>query len=223
MNKCKIIIASALLILGGASLALIRVHGARDMTTVAENRSVPLSQFLMTVGETYDRFFTIEEAWKTGESMNSLEARLIQTSSQQKTVEKELESLRQAVPNFTYEVDKSNPRIVHIIDARLAETQGYGLESVIKSIDFTGSSSELVATIGRQGISVSPQRALFTNEFQDYDTVIHVRGEGLRVREALSNFVPLGERRGRILWIARKKLGEGEVTYVYYPSPGKKS
>jgi hypothetical protein len=101
--------------------------------------------------------------------------------------------------------------------------QGYGLESVIKSIDFAGSTSELVAAIGKQGITVSPQRALFTNEFQDYDTVIHVNGEGLRVRDALSNFLPLAERKGRILWIARKKLAEGEVTYVYYPSPGKKS
>ena len=223
MNKCKIITALALLILGSASLALIRVQRARDMANSAETRSVPLSELLMTVGETYDRFFTIEEAWKTGESMNSLEARLIQTSSERKTVEQELQRLRQTVPNFTYEIDKSNPRIVHIIDARLTQTQGYGLESVIKSIDFAGSPTELVATIGKQGISVSPQRALFTNEFQDYSTVIHVKGEGMRVRDALSNFVPLDERKGRILWIARKKLAEGEVTYVYYPSPGKKS
>ena len=223
MNKCKIITASALLILGSASLALIRDQRARDMVNSAESQSVPLSELLMTVGETYDRFFTIEEAWKTGESMNSMEAHLIQTSSERKTIEQELQKLRQTVPNFTYELDKSNPRIVHIIDARLAQTQGYGLESVIKSIDFVGSTSELVATIGKQGISVSPQRALFINEFLDYTTVIHVKGEGLRVRDALSNFVPLDERKGRILWIARKKLGEGEVTYIYYPSPGKKS
>ena len=223
MNKCKIITAIAILSLGSGALASILDQGAKDMAQRGETRSVPLSELLMKVGETYDRFFTIEEAWKTGESMNSLEARLMRMSSESKTLEQELEQLRRSVPNLTYELDNRNPRIVHIIDARLAQTQGYGLESIIKNIDFAGSTSELVDSIGKQGIPVLPQRALFTNEFQDYGTVMHVKGEGLRVRDALSNFIPLDERKGRILWIARTKLGEGEVVYVYYPSPGKKS
>jgi len=103
------------------------------------------------------------------------------------------------------------------MDARLAQQKEYGLESAIRSIDFTGKVNELPSEIGKQGIPLSPLSITFRFEQADYSTEVHVRGEELKVRDALSNFVPLQGRTKRILWIARTKLGQGEVTYVYYP------
>jgi hypothetical protein len=193
------------------------------MASSGENRPVPLAQLLTILGDTYGRFFTIEEGWKAGEPMNSLEARQVRQPSENKGLGRELEQLRQTVTDFTYQVSTTNPRIVHIIDSRLVQQKGYGLESTLKTIDFVGPTSDLVVAIGQQGIPVATQRALFTNEFQDYATVVRAKGNGLKVRDALSTFLPLDERKGRILWIARTKLARGELTYVYFPPAGKKS
>jgi len=91
------------------------------------------------------------------------------------------------------------------------------LESAIRSIDFTGKVNDLPSEIGKQGIPLSSPLISFKFEQIDYGTLVRVKGEDLKVRDALSNFVPLQGRTKRILWIARTKIGQGEVTYVYYP------
>jgi hypothetical protein len=54
-------------------------------------------------------------------------------------------------------------------------------------------------------------------ETRDYTTEIEIRAQGLKVRDALSNYVPLEHRKGGVLWVAKTKPGVGEVTFVYYP------
>ena len=108
------------------------------------------------------------------------------------------------------------------MDARLAQQKGYALESLIKRIVFTGKVNDLPSEIGRHGIPVSLPPIMDIRAYPDHTTTVQVKGEDLKVRDALSNFIPLEERRGRILWIASTKLGQGEMTYVYYPWPGDK-
>jgi len=210
-----------LLIFETISIGSVRAQGLKRMTETSEQRSALLSQVFVELGKDYDCFFTIEEAWKDKEFMNAMESQRVQRFSSRKNLQQELEQLRQTVPNFTYEVDKSNPRIVHIIDSRLAQQKGYGLESVINSIDFTGTVFDLVNAIGAQGIPVSSRGLTFTHEQPDYRTVVHVKGEGLKVRDALSNFISL-DRHGRILWIARTRFEQGEVSYIHFYTPAKK-
>jgi hypothetical protein len=175
-----------------------------------------MTQYLVQLGKDYDRFFTIEEAWKDGESMNMLEAQWVQGFSEMKSLQQDLERLRQTVPHFTYETNQQDPRIIHIIDARLKRYKDYGLEGTIKSIDFTGTVFELVTAIGKQELPVLPQKSLLTNEFWDHRTVAHVKGEGLKVSDALSNYIPLQAKK-RVIWIARTKIGQNEMSYVRYP------
>ena len=75
----------------------------------------------------------------------------------------------------------------------------------------------VVTAIGHQGIPVFHLPITFNNETLDYNTVVQIKGDGIRVRDALSDFIPLEGRRSRILWVARTKIGEAEMSYVRYP------
>lgn len=209
----------AFLILGTSSAYNLGVPRGSAVTFALEDKTNPLPMliYLVYLGNDYDRFFTIEEAWRDDDSTDNIVAHWLQRSSQKKSFNEELEQLRQTIPNLGYEIDKVNPQIVHIADTRLARQKNYGLEGVIKTIDFTGKVNDLVAAISNQGIPVLHLPITFTNETLDYETVVHVKGEGLQVRDALSKFIQLEGRRDRILWIARTKIGEREVSYIRYP------
>lgn len=219
MNLHKSITVVTLLMVAAVAMVLLLSQKTRPMAQASGNQamSLPLLDYLVELGKADDRFFTIEEAWKGDKPMNSLEAQWIQRPLEQKSLQQELERLRGGVPNFSYEIDKANSRIVHIKDARLAQQKGYGLESVIQRIDFMGKVNELPSAIGKLGIPVSLPVVMDIRQSLDHMTEVQVKGEGLKVRDALSNFVPLEGRRGRLLWIARTKLNQGEVSYVYYP------
>lgn len=171
----------------------------------------------MTIGQEYDCYFTIEKAWPENDSTDSITVRSVQRPSQLKSLKQQLEQLQQDVPDLVYEFDRANPRLIHIKDKRLDQQKDYALESVIKSIDFKGSLHELVDEITRQGIAVTALRITFNQETLDYDTTVRVKAEGLKVRDALSNFILLEGRRSRILWIAGTELRQNKVTDIRYP------
>jgi hypothetical protein len=189
------------------------------MTQHSDKESKPLAWVLAGLCRDYDCFLTIEGGWQEGESGNKFEVERASRILEKVGLVAELEQLRQTVPNFSYEFDPENPRVVHFIDTRLKEQEGYGLQGTIKSLDFTGTLDDLLNAIGKQGIPVSPQLGRYTHEPWDSSTVVNVKGEGLSVRNALSNFVKL-DGRDRILWVARTKLEPKAVSYVYYPWPG---
>lgn len=218
MRSISLAAVTGFMIVECMAILLLQVQGVRSMAQSSENQAlrVPLVAYLAELGRDHDRFFTIEEAWENGKPTDSIDAHWIQRSSEV-GLQRELERLGRTVPNFTFEVDKVNPRIVHIRDKRLAQQQGYGLEALIKIIDFTGRVNDLPNELHKQGIPISPPPLMDTRDSRDYTTIAQVKGESLKVRNALSNFIPLEGRRGRILWIARTKLGQQEVTYVYYP------
>ena len=166
---------------------------------------------------------TLEEATADSEPINSMEAQCVQMRSMQPSLEQELNQLRQTVPNLTYEIDKTNPRIVHLIDVRLAQVNRYGPEEIIKSMDFKGTVHDLINAIEKLGSTVSSRSLLSTHEQPDFSTKVEIKGDNLKVRKALSNFISLEGRGSRVLWVARTKFAPGEVTYVYYPWPGKKN
>lgn len=223
MNKYSLDIIAAFLILGTIGIAPPSTQGPKSTPQTSETKKQPFSGLLVELGNSHDRFFTIEEGWKDGESMNKMEAQWIEVPPGNKSLDEEFQQLRQSVPYLTYEIDKSNPRIVHIIDARLPQQEEYAVESVLKSIDFAGTVNNLPTEIAKQGIRISSQTgfSIGGGEFPDRSTVVRITAEGLKVRDALSNFIPL-DKRVRILWIARTKLAEGEVSYVHFPYPGKK-
>jgi hypothetical protein len=224
MKVHKSTIPTVLAILGIMSMVFLQTQRAKPMNTASEDQpnSLPLIPYLAQLGEQYNYFFTIEVASKDTEVKSGIDSRWIQRRSGKNDLQQELEQLRLAIPNFSYEVDKANPRIIHVKDARLTEYKGYALESIIKSINFTGKVNDLPSEISKQGIPLSPPPVMSFEESRDYTTVVQVKGAGLKVRDALSYFLPLEKRQSRILWIASTKLGQGQMTYLYYPWPGKK-
>ncbi|MCW5969315.1 MAG: hypothetical protein KIT57_12445 [Blastocatellales bacterium] len=111
----------------------------------------------------------------------------------------------------------------HVIDTRLLSQREYGLEAIIKKLEFSGNINEFVTSLSRQGVAISKPKLIDLHEGRDLDlsTAIDAKAENLKVRDALSLFVPLKER-GRILWIARTKLGQAETSYVLFRGPRKR-
>ncbi len=208
----------ATLLLVGGSIFLHLPQRVKSMTELAQEQSsaLPMRHYLADLGKTYDSFFTIEEGWTEDNPADRITSHWLQRPSQAKSLKDELEHIRQIVPNFTYEIDKTNPRLIHILDARLAQQKGYGLARVIKSIDFQGKLSDLPSELKKQGIPVSSPWATDTRSPGDDLTVVQIKAEGLSVRDALSNFIPLEGRLNRILWIAATKLGQREVSNVHF-------
>jgi len=186
------------------------------------NDSLALPYLLQALGDKYGFFFTIEDSMNENDPSSSLRAQRLLNASDANNLSAELERLRQAVPNFLYEIDKDNPKIVHIIDARLLQKKQYALQGVIGKIDFNGQINELPAAISKQGIAIDPVLIFSTHEQPDFSAVVKVRGENLRVRDALTNCVPLEGRLTRMLWVARTNVAEGSLTKIYYPISGKK-
>ena len=195
-----------------------QVTGA--ITQESERQSKPLLWILYELGKDYDCFVTIEEGWLEGEAGNKLESADTRRTLKDVGLIQELEQLRRIVPNFGYQFDPVNPRIVHVIDERLRSLPGYGLERTIARLDYGGTAYHLPTAIGKQGIPIASPSGMSTHEQADYNTVVHVNGSGLTVRGALSNFIDLNGRSLRVLWIARTKLEPRAISNVYYPWAG---
>lgn len=219
MRMCKFMTVFIALILGISSAYTLQVPRKSLATTALQDNanSLPMLNYLFELGKSYNCFFTIEEAWREDDLTDSIINHWLQRTVQNRSLEQELDHLRQSIPNFSYEIDRQNPKIIHINDSRLAQQKDYALEAVIKTIDFTGKVHDMVNEIKRQGIAVSALPITFNNESMDLTTVVRVRGEGLKVREALSNFIELEGRRSRILWVARTKIGKEEISSIRYP------
>jgi hypothetical protein len=216
MRKHRLNVLAAIIVLGVVAASPFRNWRSEAITQDSEERPKGLREILYGLGRDYDCFFTIENGSKEGEVGNKLEVELTRRILEKGGLVRELEQLSQSVPNFSYESNPANSRIVHIIDARLRQQKGYSLDGSLASIDFTGTVNKLPSKIGKQGHSVAAPTGMWSHEHADISTVVEVRGEGLTVRGALSNFVEL-QGRERILWIGKTKLEPGGVTYVYYP------
>jgi len=216
MLMCKSIVIAALFVLGTAPLVSPLGQGKGPMTG-PETESVPLDRLLHELGRKYDTYFTIEETWTDGKSTDLIRSNLVRRLSKAESLVQELEYLKKAVANLTHSLDQANSRIIHIVDSRLLSQKDYALERVIPSIDFNGPAYLLPDAIARQGVPVSSQEFGFIGqpEVRDYVTVVHVKGEKLKVRDALSGFIPL-DRRGNILWAATTKLGPGETSHIAF-------
>lgn len=183
---------------------------------------VTLENVLLGYAEAYNCFFTIEEAWTEGESMNQLSSTLVKRSSTTEIIygnlQEQLEELRQIIPNFSFVINRNNPRIIHIIDSRLMVQQNYGLEKTLELTKFTGTIDDLIIAMGKQDIPIVLPRIMFNGNMlrsDDAKMKVKVKGNGLQVRDALSNFIDLKSSH-KILWSTRTKIGSQETSYFYY-------
>jgi hypothetical protein len=185
---------------------------------VPDEEEVQIRQVLADVAAKNGVTFTIEEATLRGGAMDHLRSFRHRRPPEDRGIKAVLDDLSHSVPNFTWSSDSSNPKIIHITDDRLLRLQGYALDRVIDDIDFSGTVIGLVDAIASKGIPVSAVGPMGTDDLFSMDGVtrVQVKGKGLKVRDALSDFVPL-EGRGPILWTAETRVdGSDQTSYIRF-------
>jgi hypothetical protein len=121
MKKQQLTVLVAILVLGTTGTPWLHTGITKAMSQTSEKQAKPLTWFLHTLGRYYDCFFTIEDGCNEADSGNMLEAGWTEQRLENGGLAHELEQLRRSVPNFSYEFNTVNSRIVHIIDERLKQ------------------------------------------------------------------------------------------------------
>ncbi len=197
MKKRSLLIIAAALVTVSTSISLPLAQEEQALTASRRSPINVLEGRLLKLGEEYDVYFTLETAWGDGESTNWMENQKVEDKLMLSSAMEELERLRQTVPHFTYTVDPNNPKIIHIIDARLAQQKGYGLENTLDSIDYKGTLGGMITSLNSHGVTVSTVSltAIGDKRPRDNSTIVHVKGQNINVRRAITDFIPLEERR----------------------------
>jgi hypothetical protein len=219
MKQRYSIIALLVGLIAGASLInSIRGQQAKNMVSSADNQFVLLDDALNEIGTTYGYYFTLEEALQDGMIANRIASQRIQRLTRGSDAKQELDELVRLIPDLTYVIDEENPKIVHLIDGKLTQTKGYAVDDRIKEINFSGTVYELVDAITKQGIRISSKGEINLSELPltDFTTQVVAKGEGISVRSALSDFIPLEGRSNRLLWVAKTKPGREETGYIRF-------
>ena len=115
-----------------------------------------LEEFLKRVGKNHDCYFTIEEGWKDGETSGSLRAYKFDWPTPALPLKEVLDYLHKTVPNFTYIIDQQQPKIIHIVNTRLIQQKGYGMQMIVKQAAFDGRICDFVTSLSSDGIPILP-------------------------------------------------------------------
>lgn len=194
-------------------ISTIQSSEGEKSNDLSKKSRIPLTFLLDELGERHNCFFTFEDAWKEGQSTRSIRGAVVQKPDENSSVEHILSELAKTIPNFSFYKSSHSPKIFHLIDKHLAKQKGYAIASTIKNLNFRGTLDELIEALGKQGISISKPTQLMTDELllKDGTTTVNVKGTNLKVRDALSRFLPLNEYR-RVLWVAKTVIGKNETT-----------
>ncbi len=195
-------------------------------TRTQDAHTISLMRELADLGQKFDRLFTVEKAIDVIGTVQSIEMEHYRLAGplENKDMKHDLDELCRLFPHFSYKIDEANPKIIHIIDRRLENLEGYALERTIKSIRFSGPAYALPAEIAKQGIPVALPES-YDSGFFVIDTVTKVEmdAKNIKVRDALTDYLLLNDGRvRRFIWTAETILAKGEITHVKY-DPGEKT
>lgn len=207
-----------------AGACLPRAQCERAAAAPRQIRPVFLEGYLLVLGERYDVYFTLETAWAEGESSNWMESYRVEGGPPgYNGIRPELERLRTWVPNLTYVFDPRNPKVVHIIDARLLKRKGYGLNGVVRNFAYEGNLRGLVDALRKRGTKVSNEGLMSIGDMRphDFETTVHTSAQRMGVRDAITRFLPLKGRR-RIVWSSTTKLAPRAVSRIDFYGPVKR-
>lgn len=170
---------------------------------------------LRDIGINNNRIFTLEEVQSSGDLLGQMRTYRLPHPSAKADFVKALDYLSRNVPNFSYEIDKKNARIVHIMDRRLAQQQEYALDKIVNDIDFTASASSLMSAISAKVNLILWMQLAASDDLLaiDLNEKVDLKASGLKVRDALSEILPL-PKQGGLLWIAETELGPATVSIV---------
>jgi hypothetical protein len=188
---------------------------------------VSLAGLLADLGAKYDRYFTIEDVMIRREiPLRSYHAERScpmvgscdTTHPAVKGLEEELEAIAQDDSNFQYSVDKSTPKIVHVIDRRLRARPDYPMSQTIPAVQFEGTIWDFVKYLRGRGVPLNYMaNGLGVESAVDVKTKIMVTAPSATVRGLLSGFIVLDANRSRILWESQTSVDPGAIVDIWYP------
>lgn len=203
-------------ILIASVVGLITAAAARADEHVCDK--TPFTDFLFSVGDKLDCYFTIE-TWQRGGDHQSSFYDAKSTGEKISSSDALIAKFRRDLPGVTILRDPANDRIIHLIDAGLSNRDGYPLEKKA-SIDYSGPLEDLPNQLGKSMWYAVRRSDPLGCDFQsDVVTMVKVHFEGKTIRQILTDSVPL-KKYGRILWIAQTyghrsdNRTASEITYI---------
>src|SRR5947209_17002593 len=117
MKVCKLIAIVISLML---SVILFCARANTSINHPSMEQVISLASVLAQLGKTYNCFFTIEDGWKASGTTQTLEleGKPVPFPSG-KNLREALNELVRTVPNFSYQYDRKDSRIIHIINTPL--------------------------------------------------------------------------------------------------------
>jgi hypothetical protein len=129
-----------------------------------------------------------------------------------------LEKLARDVPGAAFVRNKKNPAVIHAIDKGLLDLDGYGLETRI-DLDYSGVLADLSWALEKKLDNVGARRWGFnTTLFDDHVTKVEIHAKEQKVRDILTDCVPLEGGYSPLLWFAETTIVDGKpkTTVQYY-------
>lgn len=131
--------------------------------------------------------------------------------------------MARAVPNFTYQVESRNPRVIHVIDRRLLGQEGYAPDKVVDGMKFAGTVRNLVSAVVSSGwmtwVLLPASNELLNT---DLNQTLSFDEKEITLRDALSQIVLTSQHRGGILWMAVTEPQPGAATHLRFCCPKRK-
>ena len=165
-----------------------------------------LLAWLMQQGERLPCYFTLELFAPREPDVRPLDVKKVKIPAPA-TVKELIQQLRQHVPEAHLIIRETKPPVIHLVDRRLLETDGYPLEIPLR-LSFAGTPQELVKTIDERLPQFTLQTGMAIGDHAgDHVTPIELKnGEG-SVRELVTDALP---RAGYspVLWRTRSTPGD---------------
>jgi len=222
MKNLGLLVSSIILLFVSSGCKKSNIINIRERKT----NEVILSVYLGEMSEKLGCYFTLEQL-KADNHASLINARSVIGLSEDPNVTNVnslISKLRHDLEGCLVMESKDNPNILHIIEAPLAKLKDYVME---RKIDLTysgglgtGKGQGLVLEIGKKVENIGPRTGGdWRTAFDDHLTTVTVKAKNEKVRDVLTDCVPLTNY-SSFLWIAETtKVGETSKTVVQYFGP----
>jgi len=206
---------------GNIPATTIQFYGLKEFRDDPEGKRWPWWEWLKHVGKPLDCFFTIETIYRSADDPRCCPTFFDKNQSFE-SVDDLLATLSKEMPNLVAVKDANRPEVIHIIDKDLLKLPGYALTRRV-DLDYQGTPAGFAKSLQGKVVGAGPKLSAHSGmaeEGGDTETEITVRVHQERLRQALTDGIPLPKTRSRVLWHARTWVKQaGPETEIEYPWP----
>ncbi|NQT12110.1 MAG: hypothetical protein HQ582_05150 [Planctomycetes bacterium] len=212
-DVCRVVAVLCLCLLPSAGVA-------QDADPSATPQKEYWQLYLRLAGERLECHFTLEMFYPPKFGEEPIYRLFIDDDPDVKSVDALLKKLSKDVKPMAFVRHVDNPSVIHVIDKRLLGLKGYAIEKKA-TVKYRGTVDMLTAELYKLlGKTINRKRSGGMRDvFDDHVTVVSVNAKNRRVREVLTDCVPL-EGYHTVLWRAETRTVDGKPhTTVQYFGP----